>query len=75
MKLDYEVLLAGASSKAEAAEALPMLNQILSFPTMVFIDKQDQVRKIHTGFQGPATSVYQQFAADFDATVQDLVAE
>ena len=75
MEIDYEVLLAGGSSKDAAGKALPMLNHVLAFPSMVFIDKQDRVRKIHTGFQGPATSIYPKFLEDFDETVRTLTAE
>ena len=32
-----------------------MLNHVLSYPTSIFIDKTGKVRKIHTGFNGPAT--------------------
>ncbi|WP_339756587.1 TlpA disulfide reductase family protein, partial [uncultured Winogradskyella sp.] len=55
--IDYPVLLAqyGTSDKAKAQEKLPMLNSVLSYPTSIFIDKTGKVRKIHTGFNGPAT--------------------
>jgi thiol-disulfide isomerase/thioredoxin len=40
--ISYEILLAqvGSSSKLKAAEKLPMLNHILSYPTSIFIDKK-----------------------------------
>lgn len=55
LKIDYPVLHAGSSSKTAAAEALPMLNHVLSFPTAIFIDRAGKVQKIHTGFYGPGT--------------------
>ena len=73
LKLPYEMLIAGYSDKKEAAKSLPMLNHILSYPTMIFIDKNDKVRKIHTGFNGPATSEYENFKKDFAATVAEIV--
>lgn len=72
---DYEILLAGYYNKKEAAEALPMLNHILSYPTMIFIDRNDQVRRIHTGFSGPATSEYTDFKEDFENFVSQLLQE
>lgn len=75
LELPYEILYAGVSSKKEAEKSLPMLNHILSFPTMIFIDKQNKVRRIHTGFSGPATSVYEGFTKDFDDFVKELLAE
>ncbi len=74
--MNYEVLLAGTSSdKEEAAEALPMLNTVISFPTMIFIDRDNNVRRIHTGFSGPATSKFEPFKEEFDRFVQELLAE
>ncbi len=72
----YDVLFAnGSSSKKEAAETLPMLNAVLSYPTMIFIDKNDKVRRIHTGFAGPATSKYKHFTEEFKEFVGALLAE
>ncbi len=73
--INYPVLWAGNNNKSAASSVLPMLNQVTSFPTMIFIDKNDQVQKIHTGFNGPATSEYQRFRSDFDDTVKSLIAE
>lgn len=75
MGIPYEVLLAGDADKTEAAKSLPMLNHIISYPTMIFIDKAGQVRKIHTGFAGPATSKYQEFIKEFEQTIDQLSTE
>ena len=75
LNLPYEMLLAGYYNKKEAVNSVPMLNHILSYPTMIFIDKNDKVQKIHTGFSGPATSEYENFKKDFEATVTALVNE
>lgn len=74
MKLPYPVVWAGFHEKAEAAMALPMLDEIVAFPTMIFLDRQNQVVKIHTGFNGPATSEYEAFKANFDNTIESLKA-
>lgn len=74
----YPILLAqfGSSSKEIAQEKLPMLNQIISYPTTIFIDKKGAVRKIHTGFNGPATGAkYEQFKENFDTFITALLAE
>ena len=76
--IDYPVLLAqyGTSDKAKAQEKLPMLNHVLSYPTSIFIDKTGKVRKIHTGFNGPATGEkYTEFKAEFEGFVGVLLAE
>jgi peroxiredoxin len=74
--IEYKLLVAGVSDKTLAAETLPMLNHVLAFPTMIFIDRGGAVRRIHTGFSGPGTgSYYQEFLADFDREMEVLLAE
>jgi len=75
-KINYTLLYAGYSSKEEAQKTLPMLNQVMSFPTMVFIDRGGVVRRIHTGYSGPATGEhYEAFKSEFTAFVDQLLAE
>jgi thiol-disulfide isomerase/thioredoxin len=74
----YPVLLAqyGSSNKEKAQEKLPMLNHVLSYPTTIFIDKKGQVRRIHTGFNGPATGdTFVAFKEDFNNFVTELLEE
>ncbi|NNC44675.1 MAG: TlpA family protein disulfide reductase [Winogradskyella sp.] len=76
--ISYPILLAqyGSSSKEKAQEKLPMLNHVLSYPTTIFIDKKGNVRKIHTGFNGPATGdKYTEFIEEFETFVDSLLAE
>ena len=76
--IEYPILLAqyGTSNKSEAQEKLPMLNQVLSYPTSIFIDKSGKVRKIHTGFSGPATGkAYIDFKKEFEDFLNELMAE
>jgi thiol-disulfide isomerase/thioredoxin len=76
MNIPYPIAIAGTSTKKEeAAKALPALNHVMSFPTTIFIDKKGMVRRIHTGFDGPATNEYPQFVQSFDAFVKQLAAE
>ena len=76
--VDYPVLLAqyGTSNKVKANEKLPMLNHVLSYPTTIFIDKKGEVRRIHTGFNGPATGdKYLEFKKDFEEEISLLLSE
>jgi len=76
--IEYPILLAqyGTSDKAKAQEKLPMLNHVLSYPTSIFIDKKGKVRKIHTGFNGPATGdKYTEFKQEFEGFVSELLNE
>jgi len=66
----------GISDKNEAAKKLPMLDHFSAFPTTIFIDRKGDVRKIHTGFSGPATGDhYTRFVAEVKATLDQLLAE
>lgn len=72
----YEILLAGKASKKEAAQKLPMLNHVLSFPTSIFIDRKGEVRRIHTGFSGPGTGeYYHEFVEETDRFITQLIIE
>ena len=76
--LDYPILLAqfGTSNKSKAQEKLPMLNHVLSYPTSIFIDKKGEVRKIHTGFNGPSTGEkYDEFKKEFESFMEILINE
>lgn len=74
--VDYEILFAGKLGNESAEKALPALSKIASYPTTIFIDKKGVVRKIHTGFNGPATGLfYDEFKKDFNSVVDDLLAE
>jgi len=70
----YDEVFGGLVDKKAVAESFPALNAFLSFPTILFIDKQGNVAKIYTGFTGPATGVYyQQFIKEFNEEVDHLL--
>ena len=53
-----------------------MLSSVLAFPTMIFVDRKGNVRKIHTGFSGPGTGQhYTQFVEQFKAQMDELFEE
>ncbi len=72
MDLKYDIWLMGSSDKSEATEALPFLDQVISYPTMVFINDKSEIIRIHTGFKGPATSEYKDFKNSFETTVKKM---
>jgi thiol-disulfide isomerase/thioredoxin len=75
-KIEYTTLIAGISDKDDAASKLPQLNGVFAFPTTIFVDRSGKVRKIHTGFSGPATGVhYEKLVDEFEKTVDSLLAE
>ncbi|NJB85818.1 thiol-disulfide isomerase/thioredoxin [Lewinella marina] len=74
MEVEWPVLLAASNDKREASRALPMLNKVISYPTLLFVDRNNRVVRIHTGFNGPATSKYAAFKESFDETIEELIA-
>lgn len=73
---NYTFLIAGESNKEKASQALPALNQVIAFPTLIYIDKKGKVRKIHTGFTGPGTGDYfDRWIEEHEALVKKLLEE
>ena len=76
LNVGYDFLIAGTSDKDAASKTLPMLNRVMSFPTTITIDRDGQVRNIHTGFSGPGTGEhYDQFVEEFNDRMDALLGE
>lgn len=73
--IQYDMLYGGKASKKFASESLPMLDEVKSFPTTIFIDRIGRVRRIHTGFAGPATSEYDSYVKEFKGFLEGLLKE
>jgi len=76
--LNYEILIAqiGTNDKGKASEKMPMLNKVMSYPTTIYLDRTGKVRKIHTGFNGPATGQkHEEFQKEFNAFMETLLDE
>jgi len=71
-KIPWEMLYAGPSNTARVKEVLAELRNFESFPTMIFLDRNNHVVRIHTGFFGPATDRYGEFKTEFDNTIREL---
>lgn len=70
----YPILVPLVSGKDKASELLPRLSSIKAFPTTLFLNKQHQVVKIHTGFSGPATGEeYIQFKLRTENLIKNLL--
>ncbi|HVW94549.1 MAG TPA: TlpA disulfide reductase family protein [Mucilaginibacter sp.] len=75
--IPYPLLITGYTpTKGDPMKSLPMLADFKGFPTTIIIDKKGNVRKIHTGFNGPGTGAhYTEFVVEFDKLTEDLLAE
>ena len=73
---NYEFLVTMKTGGVQASEALPMLNKVMAFPTSIYIDKKGVVRKIYTGFYGPATGDnYIKYVEETTRFVEKLLSE
>jgi thiol-disulfide isomerase/thioredoxin len=74
----YPILITGVavSDTALTQKTLPQIKKIKAFPTSIFIDKKGNIRKIDSGFNGPATGEhYIEFEKEFNQLVEKLLAE
>lgn len=58
LELDFTFLVGGSANKGLASDHFNMLNEVISFPTSIFIGKDAKVKRVHTGFNGPGTGDY-----------------
>jgi thiol-disulfide isomerase/thioredoxin len=76
LNIKFPVLIAGVADDEDPERKLPTLSGVYGYPTAIFLDRRGQVRKIHTGFTGPATGKhYDEYTTEFKALVDELLAE
>ena len=73
LDLPFTMLYGGYASKKLASEKLPQISKVLSYPTLIFVNRENKIVKVHTGFAGPATSEYKQFTESFDKIMKELI--
>lgn len=72
MEVPWNMLYGGYANKKEAAEKVPFIEHVLSYPTLLFVDKNNKIQHIHTGFNGPATKEFKQFEDEFYETLNTI---
>lgn len=71
--MDYPIVLVDYLKQKHPEDILP-IDKGRAFPTTIFLDKNNQVIKIHTGFAGQATGpFFKLFEQDFDQTVKQAI--
>lgn len=74
--IDYDILFAGIASDKHPSAVLPALTEMSVYPTTIYVRRNGEVAKIHTGYSGPATSsYYEAFVKEFNADMDQLLAE
>lgn len=73
MQIPWQIAFVGEASKETASKSFPQIDKIRAFPTLLIVDKQNKIRLVHTGFSGPATSKYSEFAQNFDKLIRNLL--
>ena len=74
----YPILATGVTvtDSFRTEKTLPEIQEIVGFPTTIFIDKKGLVRKIDTGFNGPGTGDhYEIYKKEFNELVDSLLKE
>lgn len=75
-QIPYPILIppVAVSDTLRAEKTLPQIGKINAFPSTIFLDKQGNIKKIHTGFDGPATGVhYLKYKKEFEDTINELI--
>ena len=72
--IPYVMLLAGTTENDDVNKKLPQLVNFGAFPTTIFIGRDGLVKKIHAGFEGPATGDrFTRLSNEFEETVKSLL--
>lgn len=73
-RIPYLMLLAGSTENDDIQKKLPQLVNFGAYPTTIFLGRDGRVKKIHAGFDGPATGErHTRLKAEFEETVQALL--
>lgn len=74
--IKYTLLYGGKAGNKYALEVFPYLNKVMSFPTAIYLDKNNAIRKIYTGFYGPGTGkYYEDYTIATERFIEELLAE
>ena len=74
--MQYPILVTGVrvSDSLRTEKTLPSITPVKMFPTTLFIGRDGTLKKVHTGFNGPATGAhYEAYKKEFYAMVDELM--
>lgn len=74
IETDWPILIAGLSDKDKASMALPVLDKVRSYPTLIFLDRNNAVQGVYSGFSGPATGdAYTKQRERFEKLIDSMI--
>lgn len=73
-KISYPILIGGSVTNNKVLEDFSMFNDIVAFPTAIYINKEGEVAKIYTGFSGPGTGTfYEEYKKETIEFIENLL--
>ncbi|MCT4643318.1 MAG: TlpA family protein disulfide reductase [Bacteriovoracaceae bacterium] len=74
--IDYPIMIGSYTKDKKVEDIFYGVDNFASFPTTVYVDKNNNIRKVHSGFTGPATGkYYEEFVREFDFLLKKLQSE
>jgi hypothetical protein len=62
------------ADKAQASAAVPFLDRIRAYPTLVFVKRDGTIAAVYSGFSGPATGeAHEEMRARIEALIESLL--
>lgn len=73
--IQYPLLLAGVNDKEEAAKTLGFLDEVVAYPTSIFLDHNHNILDVHSGFSGPGTGDhYKKLVEQLENKIKQMIA-
>lgn len=76
LRIPYPILITDValSDPLRTEKTLPQIENINAFPTTIFVGKDGNISKVHSGFDGPATGVhYDMYKKQFNETIDKML--
>jgi thiol-disulfide isomerase/thioredoxin len=74
--IEFPLLLAGVNDSDSPNATQPQLDGPIAFPTTIFLDPSGRVRRVHSGFYGPALGeVHEELERELIAFAEELLRE
>jgi thiol-disulfide isomerase/thioredoxin len=73
---NYTFLLGGSTKDDNPLDIFPMLSHIMSYPTTIYLNRNNEIVKVHTGFYGPSTAkLFENYKKETEDFIEKLLLE